>query len=48
MDLTNLYRTLSWHKNERDNPPGKSVGLFITLPSDLAEQYPIEGRQRRR
>lgn len=25
--------------------PGEHVGLFIPLPADLAEQYPIEGRE---
>jgi len=45
MELSNLYKTLKWHEHQRDKVPGESVGLFITLPSEIAEQYPTEGKE---
>lgn len=45
MELSNLYKTLKWHESSRDKQPGESVGLFITLPSEIAEQYPSEGKE---
>ena len=43
-DLKLIYKTLVWHQSQRDKKPGESVGIFITLPEELANQFPIEGK----
>jgi 2'-5' RNA ligase len=40
LDLKSLYKTLSWHKADRDHPPGEKVGLFIQVPEHIACQFP--------
>lgn len=42
--LSEIYEIVSWHK-ERDKNPGESVGIFITLPKEIAEQFPKQGRE---
>lgn len=46
MNLLDIYELVDWHQNNRDKPPGESVGLFIPLPRDLASQYPPKGEGR--
>ncbi len=43
-DLKQIYKVINWHENDRDEK-GKHVGLFILLPSDIAEQFPEEGKE---
>jgi len=40
MELTSLYKTLKWHETQKDREANESVGLFIALPQEFAEQYP--------
>lgn len=44
LDLRSLYKTLSWHNQDRDHPTGQKVGLFIQVPEDIAAQFPKEGK----
>lgn len=40
LDLKSLYKTISWHKADRDHPTGEKVGLFIQVPEHIACQFP--------
>jgi 2'-5' RNA ligase len=40
LDLKSLYKTISWHKADRDHPTGEKVGLFIQVPEHIASQFP--------
>lgn len=44
-DLRSLYKTISWHQNQRDHKPGESVGVFATVPTNLAKQFPNDGKE---
>jgi 2'-5' RNA ligase len=44
-DLGLIYKVITWHESQREHGVGKEVGIFIPLPSDLAVQYPDEGRE---
>jgi 2'-5' RNA ligase len=44
-DLKQLYSTIDWHNSQEDFEEGSSVGVFIVLPDDIAEQYPEDGKE---
>lgn len=44
-DLKLLYKVISWHQTQRDHKPGESVGIFVTIPSNLAKQFPDDGKE---
>ena len=43
-DLKQIAQTLIYH--HRDNEHKGEIGIFATLPREIAEQFPIEGRQK--
>jgi 2'-5' RNA ligase len=43
-DLKQIYKVVNWHKTQRDHKPGESVGIFATIPEELANQFPSAGR----
>jgi len=42
IDLQLVYKIMNWHAAKADN---KHVGLFIPLPSNVAKQFPEDGRE---
>ncbi len=43
--LSSLYKILDWHFNDRDHPPGESLGVFSVLPEEISSQFPAEGKE---
>ena len=43
-DLTQIAKTLIYHA--RDNEHKGEVGIFAVVPTQIAKQFPIEGRQK--
>jgi len=43
--LSELYSVMDWHENQTDHKPGESVGLFVTIPQELSQQFPQQGKE---
>lgn len=41
-DLKQIYQVVNYHQNQRDREPGESVGVFVTVPRHLADQFPVK------
>jgi len=40
-DLSQIYNTINWYKNNRDHSGG---GIFMLLPTEISEQFPLDGK----
>ena len=43
-NLKSIYQVLTWYNTRQE--PGKSVGIFSVLPSNIANQFPKEGKEK--
>src|SRR5574342_777113 len=44
-DIGYIYKTMLWHENNKDHKPNESVGFFIPVPNEIAEQFPTDGKE---